>query len=573
MRPERLRRLIRAIPLFAMMRGYSSRELRADLTAGLTTAVMLIPQAMAYATLAGLPPVYGLYAATVPLVVYAMIGTSRQLAIGPVAMDSLLVASGVSVLAAAGTDDYVGYAIALAILVGIVQVVTGLARLGFLVNLLSQPVVVGFMSAAALLIAMTQVGALLGTPAPRSERLHEALLGALQTLPDTHGPTAIVSLTSVVALLALKRLRPGFPRALLVVVLGTLIVAAFDLEARGVATVGAIPRGLPSLHVPNVDLAVIRALLPTALTIALVGYLEAISVAKTFARRNRYDIDVNRELVGLGAANLAGGFFHGFPIAGGLSRTAVNDQAGAKTSIAGLITAATVALTLLLLTPLFHYLPRAVLAAIVVTTVGGLIDVAEIRHVFRVKREDLFPLAVTFATTLFLGIHVGIGLGVTVSIVLFVLHSTRPHIAVLGRLPSGVYRNITRFPDARTRPEVLLLRLDSHFYFGNVAFLRDALRRYEEERPRLRAIVLDASGINQLDYSGAVALREIHDEHEARGIALHYAAVKGPVRDVLVRAGLVQHVGEHRFFDRLEDADRHLEAELRDPSRWGGAFI
>lgn len=563
----------RAFPLLRTLRGYRPVDLRSDVIAGVTTAVMLIPQAMAYATLAGLPPVHGLYAATVPLLVYGLFGTSRQLAVGPVAMDSLLVLSGVSALATVGTERYLLLAITLSLLVGAIQIGLGLLRMGVLVNFLSAPVVVGFMSAAALLIGATQLGALLGTSAPQSDRFHEAVLGAIRTLPELHLPTALLSLCTIFVLLALQRARPRFPRALVVVVLGSLAVVAFDLEAMGVAVVGEIPRGLPTLLVPELDVPALRALLPTALTIAFVGYLEAISVATTFARRHRYELRANRELIGLGAANLAGGFFRGFPIAGGLSRTAVNDQAGARTSVAGFVTAVVVAITLLSLTPLFRPLPRAALAAIIVTAVGGLVDVAEIRHVFRVKRDDLLPLAATFATTLTLGIHVGIGMGVGVSLLLFFFRSTRPHLAVLGRLPSGVYRNVDRYPEARTDPAVLLIRLDAPFYFGNVAFLRDALRRLEEERPKLRAIVLDASGINQLDYSGATALREIHDGYASRGVQVHYAAVKGPVRDVLERAGFVGHVGEQHFFDRIEDADRQVSAALRDPTRWGGAFI
>lgn len=549
------RRLVRVVPAVGWMSTYRRQDLRGDLVAGLTTAVMLVPQAMAYAMLAGLPPIVGLYASVFPLLVYALFGSSRELAVGPVAMDSLLVASGVGAIAVAGTDEYIGYAVALALMVGVIQLVMGLSRLGFLVNFLSTPVVSGFTSAAALIIGLSQLKHLLGVDLPRSNHVHTILLEAGARVGEIDLPTLAIGLGAILTLIALKRAAPAFPRALLVVVAGTVAVALFGLHEQGVAIVGDVPAGLPSPALPPLSWQTAQTLFPTAMAIALVAFMEAISVASAIARKRKYEVDPNQELVAIGLANVVGGFFRAYPVTGGFSRTAVNAQAGARTPLASMLTAAAVGLAVVFLTPLFYHLPKAVLAGIIMTAVFGLVDVKQVVHLWRVKRTDLALLGVTFFATLGWSIQQGILVGVGASLLVLVFRTTRPHVAVLGRRPNGVYRNIARYDDAVQDPGVLAVRLDAQFYFGNVNYLRTLLRRLEDEAPwPLQAIVIDASGINQIDSSATTALEEILDDYRERGIALYLAALKGPVRDVLGRAGFPAKVGENRLFDRVEDA-------------------
>jgi len=561
-------RLADAIPAVGWLPRYRRSDLGGDVVAGLTTAVMLVPQAMAYAMLAGLPPIMGLYASVFPLFVYALFGSSRELAVGPVAMVSLLVASGVGAVAEPGSATYVAYAITLALMVGLIQLAMGITRLGFLVNFLSHPVVSGFTSAAALIIGLSQLKHLLGVDIPRSHHVHEVLLEAGRRLGEVDPATLAIGVGAIALLLGLKRFAPRFPRALAVVVLGAGAVAGLGLADAGVAIVGNVPAGLPSPAVPTLSLDVLEALLPTALAISFVGFMESISVAAAFARRRKYEVDANQELVALGLANVVGGLFRGYPVTGGFSRTAVNAQAGSRTPLASMITAAGVAVALLFLTPLFYYLPKAVLAAIIMTAVFGLVDVAEVRHLWKVKRSDLALLGTTFFATLGLGIEEGILVGVGASLALLVFRTTRPHVAVLGRRPNGIYRNVERHPDAVPEPGVLAVRLDAQFYFGNVNFLRETLRRVERDRDEpLRAVVIDASGINQIDSSATGALAEIQESYAERGIALYLANLKGPVLDVLRRTDVLENLGEDHLFDRVEEA----VAAATDASRPGPA--
>lgn len=557
----------RYLPFLGWLPSYRRENLSGDLAAGLTTAVMLIPQGMAYAMLAGVPPIYGLYASVVPLVIYALLGTSRQLAVGPVAMVSLLTLQGVSTLAEPSSEAFVGYAIGLALVVGVMQVGMGLFRLGFLVNFLSHPVISGFTSAAALIIGTSQLKQVIGVDLPKSSNIFATFGEAFSRISEWHLLTVAIALGSIALIEGLKRWKKTFPRALAVVVLGTVAVWLFGLDAQGVKIVREVPAGFPAPTMPSLDLESLKALLPTATTIALVGFMESVSVAKAFARKNRYEVEPSQELVGLGAANVAGAFFGAIPVTGGFSRTAVNAEAGAKTPLASLITAVVIAITLLVLTPLFYYLPQAVLAAIILTAVAGLVDVHEVVHLWKVKRADLAILVTTFVATLALGIEEGILVGVGVSLVAFIVRTTRPHVAVLGRLPnSEEYRNLKNYPDAVPTPGVLALRIDAQFYFGNVTFLKDTLRSLElaMDEP-LRAVVLDATSINQLDSSAESALAELFAAYRERGVRFVIAGVKGPVREVMERSGLWQKLGERGHALRVHDAMALATSAEPDP--------
>lgn len=566
--------LARFVPIVDWLPTYKREDLRSDLTAGFTTAVMIIPQAMGYAMLAGLPPIVGLYAALTPILAYAVLGTSRQLSVGPVAMDSLLVASAVGAIAQSGSHEYVAVAMTLGVLVGLVQLLLGLLGMGFVVNFLSRPVISGFTSAAALIIAASQLKYLLRVELPKTHLVHRVLWEAFGQHAAIHLPTLLIGALSLALLVWLKKARPIYPRALVVVVLTTLVVLVLDLHPRGVAVVGAVPSGLPRFGLPRFDLALWEKLLPSALTIALVSFMEAISVGKHFARENRHDVNPSQELVALGSANLFGGLFGGYPVAGGFSRSAVNAAAGAKTQLSGLITVAVVALTLLFLTPLFRSMPEAALAAIILQAVLGLIDLKEPRRLWRMKRTDLGLLVFTFLMTLSAGIQWGIVLGVGASLLLFVVQTTRPHVAVLGRVPgTEAYLNVARHQHAHALPGVLIVRVDAQFYFGNVSFLKDTLRELEHRMATpLKAVVLDASGMNQLDSSAEATLCEIDRDYAERGVRLLFARVKGPVRDVMYRSGLLKRLNdEGRIFFRTHDAAQYATGAVASIRRSGVA--
>lgn len=543
-------RLDRIIPATVWLRAYERRNLRADISAGVTTAVMLIPQAMAYAMLAGLPPIVGLYASTLPLVLYALFGSSRELAVGPVAMDSLLVATTLAPIAVAGSSEYVGLAVLLALMVGIIAAGLGLARAGFLVNFLSRPVVSGFTSAAALIIGLSQLKHLLGVELPRSQQVFAILAAAVRSVEQIQPHTLLIGGVSIAALVLLKRYAPKVPRGLLVVAAASVSVWAFGLDTRGVAIVGEVPAGLPAPSLPAVDLGMVTELAPAAFVIALVGFMEAVSVAKAYASQRGYEISPNQELIGIGAANVGAALVGGYPVTGGFSRTAVNAQAGARTPMAGLVTAAVVVGTLLFLTPLFYFLPKAVLAAVIMTAVFGLIDVQQVRHLWRVDRADLVLLGLTFVATLALGIQAGIGLGVGASLLWFVIQTTRPHAAVLGRLPgTSAYRNVARHPQAERFDGVLILRIDASFYFGNVSFLKELVRdALAEQSAPVHTVIVDASSINRLDSSANDALGGMVTTLRDAGVELILAGLKGPVIDALKRSGSYRDVaGEHPF--------------------------
>lgn len=549
-------------PILEWASNYKKADLPGDLIAGITVTVMLIPQGMAYAMLAGLPPITGLYASLIPLLVYVLMGTSRQLAVGPVALDSLLIAAGVGVIAELGSDRFIELVIILAAMVGAIQFLMGLTRLGFLVNFLSHPVVTGFTTAAALIIAFSQLKHLLGFQIPQTHHIHTMLLTAYQHIHETNFYTCLIGLSSIATILLIKRIHRKLPGAIITVVVATFVVWWFQLDTKGVQIIGLVPQGLPTPSLPNVTFDAIQTLLPLAVTIALVGFMEAISIGKVFAAKNQYRVRANQELLAIGTANMVVSLFKGFPVTGGFSRTAVNAQAGAKTAFASLITAALLAVTLLYLTPLFYYLPNAVLAAVIITAVTGLIDVKEIHYLFKVKKSEGGLLIFTVLVTLVFGITLGLLLGVAASILLFIALNTRPNTAILGRLPNtDIFRNIERFPEAEQVPNVVILRIDASFYFANTEFLKDKLHEITESSgSSLRAVILDASSINDLDSSADTVLNEVVLDFKRRDITLYIAGVKGPVRDVMTRSGLYSALGAEHFFYTIDAAIKRLES-------------
>ncbi|MFQ5651725.1 MAG: SulP family inorganic anion transporter [bacterium] len=550
----------RFFPFLSWLLHYQKTNLKGDVSAGLTVAMMLIPQAMAVALLAGLPPIMGLYASVVPLLVYAFFATSRHVAIGPVALISMMVATGVSKLAAPGSTQYILYATVLAGMVGCMQFGMGALNVGFLVNFLSYPVISGFTSAAAVIIAFSQLKHLLGIALPESHYIHEILIESIARVEQINTPTLLLGTTCILLLAWLRKWKTAIPGAPIVVALAAFLVWALDLQSVGVTVLGDVPPGLQGFTLPPIQLSTLSALAPIAIAIALVAFMESIAVAKNFAARYHYDVDANQELIALGLANISASVFGGYPVTAGFSRTAVNVQAGARTGLASIITSLIVALTLMFLTGSFHYMPTVALAAIIVVAVTSLIDFKQATHLFKVKRTDLISWIVTFVATLSFGIEKGILLSIATSLVLVVRRTTRPHCAVLGRLPgTKVYRNVERYPEAITLLGVILIRIDTSLYFANVNFLKEKIQELVQTSPsRLSAIIFDASSVNDIDSSADTALHEIADNLHQQGIKFYFTNVKGPVRDVLQRSGFYDKLGEDHFFFRNHDAVKYF---------------
>lgn len=571
--------LERLIPALDWLVHYERKNLPGDALAGVIVATMLIPQGMAYALLAGLPPQLGLYASLLPLAAYAVFGSSRFVAVGPVAMVSLLIATGAAELAEPGSARYLAFATATALVVGAIQIAMGAARLGVLTNFLSHPVLSGFGSAAAILIALSQVKHLLGVKLPQTEHLHELLAQLADAAPRTNGPTLLIGVASMLLLLAFQYLLPRVlarwkklpamaaqslskSGPLFVTIAAAVIVAVFGLdETSGVSVVGKIPRGLPKFVLPALTAHEFIALAPLALTVSFVGYLESISVAKSLAAKRRQNVNANQELIALGLANLAAGVTGAYPVTGGFSRSVINLSAGANTGLASLITAALIAITVLFLMPLFYYLPQAVLAAVIIIAVAGLIDFATPRRLWRYDKADAAALFLAFAAVLGLGIAKGILIGVGSTIALYLWRTSRPHMAVVGRVANtGQFRSVRRH-EVKTLPHVLALRIDESLYFANIKYVEEFILAAAADQAQLRHLVLICSAINFIDASALETLTDLMTRLREAGIQLYLAEVKGPVMDRLARTEFVKQLGRGHIFLSAQDAFERLADE------------
>lgn len=546
---------------------YKRRDLNGDLFAGLTVGVMLIPQGMAYALIAGLPPVYGLYASIVPQVIYALLGTSRQLSVGPVAMDSLLVAAGVSVLAVEGTDSYIAFAILVAFFMGAFQLLLGTFRLGFITNLLSKPVISGFTSAAALIIGFNQLKYLLGADIPKSNRFYEVVINSIQKIDETHLITLVIGILAIVLIKGIKSINRNIPGSLIAVILGTSIVYFLQLDTEGVSIVQDIPQGLPSLQLPAFSLGQMGKVLPLAFTIAVVAFMEAFSIAKAVeAKRRDHKVIPNQELIGLGAANLIGSLFQAYPVTGGFSRTAVNDQAGANTPLASIVSAIIVALTIIFLTSLFYYLPHSILAAVIMVAVSHLFDWAYAKKLWIESRKEFLVLLFTFLVTLNVGMVVGIVTGIILSILLFLYRAAYPHIARLGRIKGHhEFRNVTRFSNLETWEGLVIIRIDAPLSFINIQEIKDYILRILTEEPKTREIIIDAGPVSHLDATAADGLQTLLDELNLKGVRLVLCDVIGPVRDTMKQTGLTKRIGKQNLFLSLSEALENALTNAKDP--------
>ena len=555
----------RYFPFLEWIKNYDSDLFKGDLSAGITVAVMLIPQGMAYAMIAGLPPVYGLYAAIFPQMVYAFMGSSRHLAVGPVAMDSLLVATALNTIAVVDANHYISLAIFLALFMGLIQVFLGFLKFGFLVNFLSQPVISGFTSAAAVVIGMTQLKHVIGIDLPSHHLIQKIFQSLWQSNEEIHLFTLLITLGSIALIFAIKYLSHRIPAALIVVVASTLLTAQLSWNEKGLNIVGPIPEGLPSIQLQSISLEEVYQLLPMALTLALIAFLEAISVAKAIEIKEKKEtINPNQELIALGTANILGSLFQSYPTTGGFSRTAVNHQSGAKTGIASLISATLVALTLMFFTDWFYHLPKAVLGAIILTAVINLIDLKYPYKLWKTHREEFFVLLFTFAVTLVIGIKEGVLLGTLVALSLMIYRSSQPHIAVLGRIKgTSRFRNVLRFSEEiETFPGVLIIRFDGQLFFGNHTYFKKQIaKRLEEEKNKIQFLVIDAGPIHYIDASAYNTLENWVQDLQQKNIKVLWVKAIGPIRDIFYRDGLVKIVDKRNFFSNLDTAIKHIQGE------------
>ncbi|MCK4561772.1 MAG: solute carrier family 26 protein [Flavobacteriaceae bacterium] len=560
------------LPILDWLPNYKKEWFKGDLFAGITIGVMLIPQGIAYAIIAGLPPIYGLYTAMIPQIVYAFLGTSRQLAIGPAAMDSLIVASGVGVLAAIGSEHFLVLAVLLAFMVGFFQILFGFFKLGFLVNFLSKPVINGFTSGSAIIIAINQFGNLLGVDISRSNHFHVVVFDIFTNIKNMHWQSFVLGGIAIIILFLIKKYFKKIPASLVVVILGIGAVYFFNLNNHGVNILGEIPKGLPNFKIPTFDQKLLSELSGLAITLALIGFMEAISIAKSIeVKHNDYKVKPNKELIALGFSNIIGSFFQTYPATGGFARTAINDQSGAKTPLASLIAAFVVALSLLFLTPAFYYLPKTILAAIIIVAAIGLLDFTMPKRLIYYNFRDLIILNATLFMTIFIGIKEGVLTGVILSITMLIYKSTKPHIAILGQIPNThFYRSRKRFENVIIHDEILIVRFDAQLHFANTSYFKDKLQEFSTFKGnKLKLLIIDGESLNALDSSAIYALDEILDYFNDLNIAIAFTGLKGPVRDTLAKSGLMKKIRyDHCFMSIQEAVDCFDKMCLDIPKRY-----
>ena len=538
--------------------------IKADMMAGLTVALVLVPQSMAYAQLANLPAYVGLYASFIPVIIAALFGSSRQLATGPVAIVSLMTAAAIGSMNL-DTETAMVYAAFLALLVGIVQISLGLLRLGVLVDFLSHPVVIGFTNAAALIIASSQVSKIFGLEIEKGEHHYETVWNILRGLPDTHLVTLVMGIFSLFLLIYIKRSFPKLPNVLITVVICTLISASIGYELKNGSVVGSIPAGLPSFGIPTIDSNHFSKLFTTALMIALIGFVEAVSVAKAIASQTRQRLSANQELVGQGLGNIASSLSHGYPVSGSFSRSAVNFSAGARTGLSSVVTGTLVGITLLFLTPLLYHLPQATLAAVIMMAVAGLVQLEPIKHAWKVHRHDGIISIVVFVVTLIVAPHLeqGVFVGVLLSLGLFLYRTMSPRLTEVARHEDTTLRDVDRFK-LKSSDTVSVFRYDGDLYFANAGYLEGKLLNLVAKKPNLKLVVLDIESADQLDATGEEMLKNIFDRLQSVGIELYIARPKLQIENALKRSGLYQHIGESRFFRQRTDAVKAAKEKMGD---------
>ena len=554
---------------------YQKDQLSGDIVAGIIVSVVLVPQAIAYGMLAGLPPEVALYSSILPLILYAAFGSSNTLAVGPVGLMSLMTGTALLELNLSSTEQTIAAAHTLAFLVGILLLTLKMIRLSGIINFLSHPVTSGFISASAIIIILSQLKNLLGLSIPRGLPAYETAYRTLEQLPQSNIYSTLIGLLGLLILWLFKAPLTGYLKTrpmnstarqfasksgpLLVVALSTFSVYYFSLNTEQLVTIiGHIPAGLPSIQFPDFSIGLVKQLLPNAFVIALIGYLESVSIAKSMASQRREKISASKELQGLGAANIAASISGGFPVAGGFGRSMVNFSSGANTPLASVITAGLVTFTLLSLTPLFFFLPKAILAAIIIVAVVPLINIQAFKQAWRYDKTDALSLLVTFFTVLIINVETGLICGAAISVGIYLHRSTKPHIAVVGQVGNTEhYRNIDRH-SVKTDPRILAIRIDENLYFANTNYLEDRIMQLIADKPAIDHVVLICSSISIIDTSALESLESIHHNLEKAAISLHLAEIKGPVMDRLKGTPFIQKIGQQNIFLSTHQAMRSL---------------
>jgi SulP family sulfate permease len=575
-----MRVLTRYLPVLDWGQRYNRTTLTNDLVAAAIVTIMLIPQSLAYAMLAGLPPEIGLYASILPIIAYALFGTSRTLAVGPVAVVSLMTLAAASSVAAPGTAEFIAAALILALLSGLILIGMGVLRLGFLGNLLSHPVVSGFITASGIIIATSQLKSLLGVSAS-GEAMPELLHSLATNIGATNLPTLIIGISATAFLFWVRKglkpllIRIGMaPRPadliakagpIAAVAASTLAVILLDLEAQGVKVVGTIPQSLPPFTVPLFDAGLWGQLAVPALLISIIGFVESVSVAQTLAAKRRQRIDPDQELIGLGAANVAAAFSGGYPVTGGFARSVVNYDAGAETPAAGAYTAIGILIAALFLTPLLHSLPIATLAATIIVAVLSLVDFKTPRAIWRFSKPDFAAMAATIAVTLLAGVEPGVIAGVGISLALYLWRASRPHAAIVGRVPETEhFRNVKRH-DVLTDPRIVTIRIDESLTYLNARWLEEFVLEQVAEHPRIKHLILMCSAVNAIDASALESIEAINHRLLDAGVQLHLSEVKGPVMDALERSHLLGALGGTVFLSQNDAfGELLIQADQRD---------
>ena len=540
--------------------NYDSNKFSGDLTAGLTTGIMFIPQGMAYAVIAGVPPIYGLYAGVIPLLIYPLLGTSKNLSIGPVAIDMLIVAAGVSLLAEPNTDRYITLTILLTMMAGGMQLLMGSMRLGSVLNIFSRPVIAGFTLAAPIIIAFSQVNNLFGIELSQTQYVFVLIEELTQEFDQIHWQTFTWGIIAIFIMAIVRYVKPIFPISVVILSISILLSWMVGANQLGIQLVGDIPTGLPALSLPAINFNNMRELLPTALTLALVQFMSVASLGQTFAKRHNYIIDANHELVAIGASNFFGSFFKSIPVSGSFSRSAASEQANVQTPLANIITSVVIIATLLFLTPIFYFLPMPILAAIIIVSALNLIDIGEFKFLYRTKPSEGLIAIFTAACTLLIGIQEGILLGVVASMIHMLYKYSRPNVAELGIIPgTRLFKNLKRNPEAKPIDGLLILRVDASFSFVNADFFRDYIIEKSRERNKsTRYVIIDGSTINTLDTTAIEQIKTMVGTLKNWDIELYITGLKGPIRDVVDKSGLREFVGENHFYRDPHEAVSYI---------------
>tara|TARA_R110001632_G_scaffold70372_1_gene163918 strand:+ start:17406 stop:19130 length:1725 start_codon:yes stop_codon:yes gene_type:complete len=555
------------LPALTWLKSYQGADLKSDTVASIVFTIMVIPQSLAYAMLAGLPAITGLYASILPSILYSLFGTSRSLAVGPVALTSVMTASAVLPFAVSGSEQYATVAILLAFMSGVFLLVLSLLRLGFLTNLLSHPVISGFISASALLIVIGQLKYLLGIQS-EGDTLLPLVHSLYLHLNNINFPTFILSLASITSLLLMRRYFSTLLKSLgcsaqaiqlfgksgpvLVVVAATATVALLSLENMGVSIIGSVPIKPLGINMEGINWKIVEELLPSAFLISIVGFIGSVSVAQSFAAKRRQDIDPNQELVGLGLANIGSAMCGAFPVTGGFSRTVLNADCGSKSPMTGIISALLILLTLLFLTPLFYYLPKAILASIISISMMQLVSVQDLRNLWRFSKKEASLLIITFSVVMIEGMETGLIVGVILSILCFLWHTSHPHIAIVGRLPGTEhFRNVQRFT-VETHPSILTVRIDENLFFANARVFEERLQSLVSQNTAVKHLILMCTAVNMIDASALQSLEKIVDRLADSDVKLHLSEVKGPVMDRLKDSKLLDNLTGQVFLTQYQ---------------------